>query len=125
MRRRLGVAGLSLVLSACDLPDVTQLAFDLTTPNSDDGAIQFTMTAMPGREILGLEAACTGCSLFTRMVDERQAVGIVTGLIVEGELLRATVSHGGPDVFAIAVVEVASRSYALRSTEGYRLSRAR
>lgn len=38
---------LGLALTSCDGPNGGELMFDLFTPNSDDGAIQFTITATP------------------------------------------------------------------------------
>ncbi len=117
---------LALALTSCDGPNTGELMFDLSTPNDDDGAIQFTIIATPGYEMLDLEAACAGCRVFARPVDERTTLGIVTGQIGGGALLRAVVSHPGrPAAYLITVVEVSSRTYELRSIEGYRISVSR
>ncbi len=117
---------LVLALTSCDGPNGGELMFDLFTPNSDDGAIQFTITATPGYEMLDLEAACVGCRVFARPIDERTTLGIVTGPIGGGALLRAVVSNPGrPAAYLTRVVEVSSRTYELRSTEGYRISVSR
>ncbi len=117
---------LALALNSCDGPNAGELLFDLSTPNDDDGAIHFTIIAIPGYEILDLEAVCAGCQVFARPIDERTTLGIVTGQIAGGALLRAVVSNPGrPAAYLTTVVEVSSRTYELRSTEGYRLSVSR
>ena len=126
MRIRMAAIVLVLALTSCDGPNAGELMFDLSTPNSDDGAIQFTITATPGYEMLDLEAACAGCRVFVRRIDERTTLGIVTGPIGGGALLRAVVSNPGrPAAYLTTVVEVASRTYELRSTEGYGISVSR
>ena len=124
MSRRASLALVALMLGAgagaCDGPDPRELFFDLVTPNSDDGAIHFAITVTPGYGVMDLEAACVGCRIFTRTVDERQTLGIVTGPIVAGEFLRAVVSDGGrPVAVAVTIVQVASRTYELRALSGY------
>ncbi len=42
MRIRQAAIVLALALTSCDGPNAGELMFDLSTPNSDDGAIQFT-----------------------------------------------------------------------------------
>jgi hypothetical protein len=123
MTRKVSIALMALALAACDGPSVGTLVFDLTTPRSDDGAIQFAITARPGYEVLSLEAACAGCRLFTRTVDEQHTLGIVTGPVGAGALLRATVSQADkPASYEITVLEVASRSYQLQPLDGYAIS---
>ncbi len=124
MNRRTSLALFALMLGvgtgACDGPDLRELFFDLVTPNSDDGAIHFAITVKPGYDVMDLGAACVGCRIFTRTVDERQTLGIVTGPIVAGEFLRAVVSHGGrPIAVTVTIVQVASRTYELRTLSGY------
>jgi hypothetical protein len=126
MIRRVFVGVAVLLLVSCDGPEMGELVFDLTTPHDDDGAIHFTITAYPGAEVFDLEAACAGCQLFTRTVDARRTLGIVTGPIVPGEFVRALVSDAGrPRAFILSVVEVANRAYDLQPLEGYRISVAR
>ena len=127
MSRRASLALFALMLGAgagaCDGPDPRELFFDLVTPNSDDGAIHFAITATPGYDVMDLEAACAGCRIFTRTVDERQTLGLVTGPIVAGEFLRAIVSEGGrPRAVTVTIVQVASRTYELRALSGYSVS---
>ncbi len=124
MNRRASLALFALMLGvgtgACDGPDPRELFFDLVTPNSDDGAIHFAITVTPGYGVMDLEAACVGCRIFTRTVDERQTLGIVTGPIVAGEFLHAVVSNGGrPIAVTVTIVQVASRTYELRTLSGY------
>ena len=126
MRIRNAAIVLALALTSCDGPNAGELMFDLSTPNSDDGAIQFTIVATPGYEMLDLEAACATCRVFARPVDERTTLGIITGQIDGGALLRAVVSNPGrPAAYLITVVEVSSRTYELRSVEGYSISVSR
>lgn len=129
MSRRARLALFALMLGvgagagACDGPDPRELFFDLATPNSDDGAVRFAITATPGYGVMDLEAACVGCRIFTRTVDERQTLGIVTGPIVAGEFLRVVVSDGGrPIAVTVTIVQVASRTYELRALSGYSVS---
>lgn len=129
MSRRARLALFALMLGvgagagACDGPDPRELFFDLATPNSDDGAVHFAITATPGYGVMDLEAACVGCRIFTRTVDERQTLGIVTGPIVAGEFLRVVVSDGGrPIAVTVTIVQVASRTYELRALSGYSVS---
>ena len=64
-----------------------------------------------------------GCRIFTRTVDERRTLGIVTGPIVAGEGLRAVVSDGGsPRAVTVTIMQVASRAYKLRPLGGYSVS---
>ncbi len=124
MNRRASLALFALMLGvgtgACDGPNPRELFFDLVTPNSDDGAIHFAITVTPGYDVMDLEAACVGCRIFTRTVDERQTLGIVTGPIVAGEFLHAVVSNGGrPIAVTVTIVQVASRTYELRTLSGY------
>ncbi len=125
MSRRASLALFALMLGAgaCDGPNPRELFFDLVTPNGDDGAIHFAITTTPGYDVMDLEAACVGCRIFTRPVDERQTLGIVTGPIVAGEFLRAVVSDGGrPIAVTVTIVQVASRTYELRALSGYSVS---
>ena len=126
MRLRETAIVLALALAACDGPNPGELRFDLSTPNEDDGAIQFTIIAIPGYEMLDLTASCPGCRVFTRPIDERTTLGIVTGQIGGGPILSAVVSNPDrPAAYLVTVVDVSSRTYELRSTEGYRISVSR
>ncbi len=124
MRKAVCSALVALALAGCGGPEAGELVIDLTTPNNDDGAIQFTITATPGKEVASVTAACTGCQVFTRSVSVTELRGIITGPITRGSVLRVTVSDiGKPEAYTARVLQVASRSYDLRSTTaGYRFT---
>lgn len=127
MNRRL-VAGLLgcliLALGSCkEGPKAGELEVLLSTPNSDDGAVQFTATAVAPLAITGGTPACSGCKLFLVKISDTQYRGVVTGNIVTGALLRLSV----PDIrskssYAIQLNSVATRAFALRSVNGYSTS---
>lgn len=129
MRRALGVAAalaalaLPLVLATCSGPVAGDLTISLVTPNSDDGAIVVKVTASPSLEITGATAACTGCRIFAERPSATELRAVVTGSVVAGALLRVSVSDTRPSgAYAVQVVQVASRTYQLRSAGGYSLT---
>ena len=124
MRRHLSaglLAGLLLVLGSCkEGPKAGELEVSLTTPNSDDGAIQFTATAASPVTITGATAACAGCKIFLVKISDTQYRGVVTGNIVAGALMRLAV----PDTrsrssYTLQLNAIASRTFVVRSINGY------
>ncbi|HEY2824811.1 MAG TPA: hypothetical protein VGI83_04630 [Gemmatimonadales bacterium] len=113
----LGAAVLALALSTCDGgPTAGELAFDLTTPNTNDGAVQFVATATLPDSIIGVTAACTGCQVFLARVSASNVRGVITGDIGAGALLRLNVTEvGKPELYAVTVVAAASRTFAIQS----------
>jgi len=102
---------------------VGEVTFDLTTPNQDDGAIQFVVTAVEPATLLAVNAACTGCTVYAIPTGETEIRGVLTGPVVPGAALRVTVSDvGNRSAYAATVVAVANRAYAVRSIEGYGLT---
>src|SRR5690349_2965230 len=71
--------GLTLAAMSCkEGPTAGELEANLTTPNSDDGALQFTATAAANVSITGISQACSGCKLFVVKVSDTQYRGVVT-----------------------------------------------
>ena len=112
---------LVLVLGSCkEGPKAGELEVSLTTPNSDDGAIQFTATAATPLTITGATAACAGCKIFLVKISNTQYRGVVTGNVVAGPLMRLSV----PDTrvrssYTIQLNAIASRTFVIRSINGY------
>jgi len=120
MKRSLALVALILA-GGCSLlkggPEAGELTFNLTTPNSDDGAVQFTVIAAAGDSITGLSAACSGCKLFQARVTGTQYKGVVTGTIAAGALFRASVSNiNDKSAFTATVNDAASRTFQQRAT---------
>ncbi len=113
--------GLMVLAAACSSgPEPGDLTFELTTPNSDDGAIQFRLTATLPNTLTGVSA---GCTVFSEATSETEILGVVTGQIRAGRLVRVSVSDvQTPEAYRARVVAVASRDFGLRSAPRYRLS---
>ncbi len=107
----------------CDSgPKVGDLVFDLTTPNQDDGAIQFLVTATEAATLVAVNAACMGCTVYVIPTSETEIRGVLTGSVVPGAALRVTVSDvGNKSLYSAVVVAVANRAFTLRSAVGYTL----
>ncbi len=124
MKPRYAALGLALVLLvACtkDGPAAGELAVDLITPNNDDGAIQFTVTAITPVTLTGVSSACTGCKLFVVKVSDTQYKGVLTGNLVTGILFRVGVSDTKkPSSYSLTITAVSNRTFATRnSLTGY------
>ena len=121
--RVLAALALPLVLATCSGPTAGDLTVSLVTPNSDDGAIVMQVTAAQSKEITAAAAACTGCTIFSEQVSSTELRAVVTGNLAAGPLARISVTDtGSPKSYTVQIVQVASRSYQLRSTSGYSLS---
>ena len=109
--------GFALAAMSCkEGPTAGELEADLTTPNSDDGALQFTATAATNVSITGISQGCSGCKLFVVKVSDTQYRGVVTGNLANGALFRVGVSDvKKPNNYTIQVNAVSNRTYALRS----------
>ncbi len=118
--------GLMVVVAACSSgPEPGDLTFELTTPNSDDGAIQFRLTSTLPNTLTGVSAGCAGCTVFSEATSETEILGVVTGQIRAGRLVRVSVSDvQTPEAYTASVVAVASRDFGLTSAAQYRLSLA-
>lgn len=110
-----------VLLGSCsEGPKAGELEVQLTTPNSDDGAIQFTATAVAPLQLNELTAACSGCKLFLVKISNTDYRGVITGNIAAGTFMRLSV----PDTkarssYSVQINAVASRTSAIRSVNGY------
>jgi hypothetical protein len=122
----LTVAVALAAIGGCDSgPKAGEVVLNLTTPNQNDGAIQFRLTAVAPNTLDGVTAACTGCQVFFEPVSETETRGVLVGDVVPGEALRVLVSdRSARQAYAGQVVAVASRTYVLGSTSGYALTPA-
>ncbi len=118
------VLGAALAGSAsCSGPVAGELTVSLTTPNTDDGAIKVRVTASESKEITGISVACSGCRLFFEQPSATEVLAVLTGDLAAGPLLRVSVSDTkAPSAYSVQISQVASRSFALRSTSGYGLT---
>ena len=118
--RLLLVLSLSVVLTAMSCkedPVAGDLSVDLTTPNSDDGAVQFTATASSGATIASLSQACSGCKLFFVKASDVQYRGVVTGNVGAGTLFHISASDSKhPGNYSIQINAVSDRHFALRTS---------
>lgn len=119
----LGLVVTALVSCGDGGPQAGSLTLQLSTPNNDDGAIQFRLTATAPNIINSASVLCTGCKLFQERVSDTEILGIVTGNVAAGDLLSISVSDvKTPTLYSGIVASVAARNYSLRSATGYSLS---
>ena len=114
-------AGLVLTAASCkEGPQAGDLTATLVTPNSDDGAIQFSATANSPTTITGVSGACSNCKLFIVKVSDNLYKGVVTGTIAAGTIFKVSVSDTRtPSSYSVTVDAASSQSYVLRSGAGY------
>src|SRR2546425_7592716 len=120
--RLMALIGVTLAAaSSCkEGPKAGELSVNLTTPNSDDGAIQFVATAGASQTITGVSSACSGCKLFFAKVSDTQYKGVVVGNLASGTLFRVGVSDTKtPTNYTVQIIGVSSRTFALRTASGY------
>ena len=120
-----GVAIAAAVLvGSCDGgPKAGDLVLELTTPNQNDGAISFTITAAEGVEVVALAAACAGCQVFSDPVNTTELRGVVLGPLAAGPVARITVSDiRKSDLYTVRILEVATRAFNLVSPGAYGLT---
>lgn len=124
-RSILALAGvtLSLLATSCkEGPSAGEFAVNLTTPNSDDGAIQWTATASDPATITSVGSSCGGCKLFVVKLSDNQYKGVLTGPISAGTLFRIGASDT-KGTYAVTINVVANRAYTTRSsTAGYSIA---
>jgi hypothetical protein len=125
-RRELGPAmlvGAALALGSCAGPVAGDLTVSLVTPNSADGALRGSVTASESQELTGAAVACSGCQMFKEQPSATQIVAVVTGDVVAGPLVRVSVTDTkAPSSYTVRIQQVASRTYQVRSTNGYSLT---
>jgi hypothetical protein len=121
IRLLLGISLVVLAMSCKEGPTAGDLAVDLTTPNSDDGAIQFVATGTNGATISALSQGCSGCKLFVVKVSDTQYKGVITGNLSAGTLFRVSVSDAKHvSNYSVLIVGVSSRTFGMRtSLSGY------
>jgi hypothetical protein len=121
--RALAILALPAALATCSGPVAGDLTVSLVTPNADDGAIVVRVTASQSKEITGAAVACTGCRIFTEQPSSTELRAVVTGDLVAGPLVHVSVSDTkAPAAYSVQIVQVANRSYQLRSSSGYSFS---
>src|SRR5215510_10151428 len=118
-RLLLGLIFALVAMSCNDGPAAGDLSVEYTTPNSDDGALQFVVSGSNGNTIASLSQACSGCKLFSVKVNESQYKGVVTGNLAAGTLFRVSVSDAKhPSNYSVLILGVAARNspYGMRSS---------
>jgi len=124
-RRRIAlIAVLALAGWSCGEPGPVagELTFNLTTPNTDDGAVQIAVSTVAPNMLTSVAAACGGCKAFTAKVSDTQYRAVITGTIGAGAVVRVGVSDVGPRTsYSGQVVAVASRTFVVRSAAAYTL----
>lgn len=117
---RVATVALAVVVTACkEGPTAGEFAVNLTTPNSDDGAIQFTADATAPATITSVGSSCSGCKLFVVKVSDNQYKGVLTGTLSAGTLFRVGASDTKGE-YKVTINAAASRTYTLRnSLTGY------
>ncbi len=118
----LGCAGL-LALGCLDGPTAGEVSLVLQTPNQDDGAIAFSITAPAPNEVTGVTATCDSCDAFVARVSATELRAIITGNLAAGQVARVGVLDGSPNqAYRVTVLEISSRTFTIRSDSGYTLS---
>lgn len=101
-------------------PTPGDLTIELTSPNTDDGAIKLTIVSPVAPT--AISAASAGIEVFTSGALTTSTTVIVTGDLGAGPLLHITVPDTRDDEdYAATVVQVASTGYAIRANTGYTL----
>jgi hypothetical protein len=119
----LGFVVTALVSCGDGGPQAGSITLQLATPNQDDGAVQFRITATAPNIINSVSALCAGCRLFDERVSDTEILGIVTGNVSAGDFLSVSVSDvKTPSLYSGSVRSVAARDYSLRLANGYTLS---
>jgi hypothetical protein len=127
MRAGLGLGALLgvIVLAGCshepEGPTAGTLSVSLATPNSDDGAVLFTLSGGP---VGSVEAI--GYSVYSGRIDPNTLRIIVTGNLVSGTIARIRIADNREaSRYSATINQVAARSsYAQRNPASYSLSLA-
>lgn len=121
MKRLVMLGVIALAVVTCDSgPQAGEVVLSLVSPNSQDGAVSFRLTAVEGETIASLSADCSGCKVFAYKVSDTEMLGVVTGQLAPGPVVRAMVSNvKKPERYSATVRAAASRTYAVRNTAGY------
>jgi hypothetical protein len=118
---RAGPAIVGLAVMGCiQEPTPRELTLSLSTPNSDDGAVRFTVSTVAPNRIVAATAVCEGCKAFYYEVSEVEFRVIVTGPLKPGPVAKLLVSDAAPvGAYRVDVLEVAARDFQPRSRTGY------
>lgn len=112
----------SLALGCIDEPAPREVTLRLLSPNSNDGAVLFTVRTAAPNQILGAVPSCEGCKVFSYPVSEVELHVIVTGPLKPGPVARLVVSNAGPlAAYRIDLREVAARDFQPRKAAEYGL----
>ncbi|HXV85436.1 MAG TPA: hypothetical protein VD793_02000, partial [Gemmatimonadales bacterium] len=96
---------------------------NLTTPNSDDGALLVRITGTGGETVTDVVTTCSGCKLFKAVVSGTEVRGVITGTISAGAVATVTVSDTNKKgSYSVTILDVASRTYVKRALTGYGLA---
>lgn len=129
MTMKTGAFGLlaALIVAACSSgPSAGELVVNLASPNADTRAVQFSITAAESKMVEGVTPACAACQVFSTSVTDGDLRGVVVGTIVDGPLLRITVSDvEQSSAYTARVVEAANESFLLLGAGNYTLTVAR
>jgi hypothetical protein len=127
MRLGLGLGALLgvLVLGGCshepEGATAGTLSVSLATPNSDDGAVLFTLSGGPVDSVEAVEY-----SIYSARIDPNTLRIIVTGNLVSGTIARIRIADDREaSRYSVTINQVATRSsYAQRDPGSYSLSLA-
>lgn len=101
-------------------PTPGDLTIELTTPNTDDGAIRLIIVSPVAPT--AISSASAGVEVFTSGPLSTSTTVIVTGDVGAGALINITVPDTRDDEdYSATVVQVASATYAIRANTGYAL----
>jgi hypothetical protein len=126
LSRFLGLAALVAFGANCgggddggpDGPTPGELTIELTTPNTDDGAIKLTIS---GPEALtSITSDSPDIRVFRTGALGASNTVVITGTLTDGPVLRIGVADTRDDEdYTATVVSVASTGYAVRAVTGY------
>ncbi|GBD32818.1 hypothetical protein HRbin33_01792 [bacterium HR33] len=101
-------------------PAPRELTLNLLTPNSDDGAVMFTVSTAAPNRIVSATPVCEGCKVFYHEVSEVEFRVIVTGPLRPGPVAKLLVSDAAPvGAYRVDVHEVAARDFQTKKPTGY------
>lgn len=125
MRRTVGlaVAWAAILVVSCDSgPKAGEVVLELVTPYQDLGAVSFTVVAEEPNVIDTVTAGCSGCEVFTVRASDRQMLGVITGSLQAGPVLRLTVSDVDvPAAYSGRILQAANQAFELVPTAPSRL----
>jgi uncharacterized protein (DUF2141 family) len=119
----LAAVALFVAAGCTTAPVAGELTVNLTTPNTDDGALLVRIRGSGAELVTNASAACSGCKMFKAVVSDTEIRAVITGAINAGAVARVSVSDvNNAASYAVDILDVASRTYVKRATTGYSLS---